>query len=67
MIVENSDVNGDYCHMNSSTGYESKNQNSIDYTNKIDEISINRYLMENIGLPDGVGINDMLLESAIDQ
>ena len=32
--VENGDANGDYCYMNSSTIYVTKNQNSIDYTKK---------------------------------
>ena len=67
MSVDNGDVNGDYCYRNSSTGSESKNHNSINYTNKIDEISTNRYLMENIELPDGVGIDVMLPVSKLNQ
>ena len=50
--------------MNSSTGYFIRNQNSIDYTKKIDRISTNKYLRENIGLLDGVNIDDMLPVSA---
>ena len=65
--VENGDVNGEYCLINSSTGYESKNHNTIDYTKKRDELSTNRYLMENNGLPDCVGIDVMLTESSINQ
>ena len=38
MIVENGDVNGDYCYMNIYNGYESKNDNSIDYTKNRYEI-----------------------------
>ena len=37
MSVENGDVNGDYCYINSSTGCVIKNHNIIHYTNKIDE------------------------------
>ena len=50
--------------MNSSTGYFIRNQNSIDYTKKIDRISTNKYLRENIGLLDGVNNDDMLPVSA---
>ena len=64
--VEKSDVNGDYFYMNSSTGSEPNNHNSIDYK-KIYEISTNRYLMENNGLPDGVGIDDMLPKYTLNQ
>ena len=64
MSVENGDINGDYCYMNSYTGSVINNQNSIDYTNKRDEISTNKYLRENTGLPDGVDIDDMLPASA---
>ena len=46
MSVENGDINGDYCYMNSYTGSVINNQNSIDYTNKRDEISTNKYLRE---------------------
>ena len=53
--------------MNSSTGYVSKNNNTIDYTKKIYEISTNIYLIENNGLPDGVGIDVMLAASTIIQ
>ena len=34
MGVLNGDVNGDYCYMNSYTGSESKNKNSVYYTKK---------------------------------
>ena len=40
--VENVDVNGGHCYMNSPTGYESKNHNYIDSTNKRDETAPNR-------------------------
>ena len=53
--------------MNSSTGSESKNHNSMDYTKKIEDISTNRYLMENNVLPDGVGIDIMLPASTLNQ
>ena len=65
MSVEKGDVNGDYCYMNSSTGYESKNHNDIDDTKIIHEICTNRCLMELNGLPDGVGIDYMLPASAL--
>ena len=45
MSVENCDVNGDYCYMNNYTGSESKNHNSIYYTNKRDVIFTNINLM----------------------
>ena len=64
MSVYNGDDNSDYCYMYSSTGSMIKNHNSIDYTNKIDVISTNKYLRENIGLPDGVYIDDMFPPSA---
>ena len=66
-IVDNGDVNGVYCYMNSSTGYESDNNNSIDYTNKRDEISTKIYLMGSNGLPYGVGIDFILPASALNQ
>ena len=67
IIFDNGYVTGDYCYMNSYTGSESKNQNYIDYANKIYEISTNRYLNENYGLPDSVDIDDMLPSSALNQ
>ena len=67
MSVYNGDVNGDYCYMNSSTGYDIRNHNFIDYTNKRDEISTNTYLRKNYGLTDGVEIDDMLPVSAPNQ
>ena len=45
-------------------GSEPNNHNPIDYKKKTDEIFTNRYLMENIGLAYGVGIDVMLSESA---
>ena len=65
--INTSVVNGDYYYINRSTGYESNNHNYIYYTNNRNEISTNRYLMENNGLMDGVGINDMLHASVINQ
>ena len=62
-----SEINGNYYYMNSSTGSESKNHNTIYYTKKRDEISNNRYLRENIALLDGVSIDDMLPASALNQ
>ena len=53
--------------MNSSTGSESKNHNSMDYTKKIEDISTNRYLIENNVLPDDVGIDIMLPASTLNQ
>ena len=67
MSVDNGDANGDYCYMNSSTGNVINNHNLIDYTNKIYEISTNRYLRENNRLPDGVDIDDILPVSALNQ
>ena len=67
MRVDNGDVNGDYCYMNIYTGYESKNSNSIDYTNKRDKISTQKIFKGNNGLPDGVVIYDMLPASALNQ
>ena len=57
MGVENGDVNGNYCYMNGYTASKSKNHNSMDYTNKMEDISTNRYSIENNALPDGVGID----------
>ena len=65
MRVRNGDFNVNYCFMNSYTGYESKSHNSIDYTKKRDEFFTNIYLRENNGLPDGVGIDDILPASAL--
>ena len=47
MSMDNGDNNGGCFYINSSTLHESKDHNYIDYTNKLDEISINRYLMIN--------------------
>ena len=33
VVVVNGDINGDNCYLNNTTGYESNNHNSIDYTN----------------------------------
>ena len=65
--VDNGDVNGDHCYMNSSTLSKSNNQDSIHYINKRDVNSTNMNLMENNGLPDGVGIGDILPESILKQ
>ena len=46
MVVENGYVNGGNCYMNISTVSESKNHNSIDSTNKRDEIFPKRYEMK---------------------
>ena len=54
--VDNSDVNGDYFYMNSSTGFVINNHNYIDYTKKRYEIYSNKYLRENNILTDGVDI-----------
>ena len=62
--IDNFDVNGDYCYMKSSTVSVIINHISIDYTNKIDGISTNMYLMENNGLPYGVDVDDVLPASA---
>ena len=67
MSVENGGANSDYCLMNSSTGSESRNHNSIDYTKKIDEISTKIYLMEKNGFPYGVDMDDMLPASALNK
>ena len=67
MSVDNGDINYDYCYMNSSNGSKSKNHNSIDYTNKRDEISTTRYLMENNRLTNSVGIGIMLTASTLNQ
>ena len=53
--------------MNSYTEYAINNHNYIDRKNKLDEISTNRYLRGNIGLLDGVYIDDMLPASAPNQ
>ena len=66
-IVYNCGVNGDYFYMNSSTGSVIRNQNSIYYTNKRDEMSTNKYLRENNGLPNSVDIDDILPVSAPNQ
>ena len=67
MSVEKGDVNGGYCCMNSSTGSESNNHNSIDYRKKRDIIYPNIYVMENNGLLNGVEINFMLPASTLNQ
>ena len=67
MSVKNGDVNGSHSYINSPTLSESKNNNSIDYTEKIDEIYFNRYEMKNIWLQDGVGIGVMVHASTMNQ
>ena len=64
MIVDNDDVNGDYCYTNSYAGYVIKNNNIIDYTSKRDEFSTNIYLTGNNGLPDDADIDDRSPASA---
>ena len=53
--------------MNSPPGSESNNNNSLYYTDKRDEKSLNRYEMENNTLQDGVGIDVMLHVSTLNQ
>ena len=67
MGVENGDINGGYCYMNSSTESEENNHNSVDSTNKRDEISTNRSVMENNGLTDSVGIGFMFPAYTLNQ
>ena len=43
MSVDNGDVNGDYCYMNSYTGSAIWNQNLVAYKKKRDEISTKKY------------------------
>ena len=64
---DNGDINGDYLYINSSTGSVIRNNNSIEYKNKIDEISTRKDLMGNNGLTDGVDIDNMLPECAPNQ
>ena len=65
--VESDYVNGDYCYNNSHTELLSKNQNSIDYRKKRDEISTNRYVRENNELLGRVEIDVMLPTSTLNQ
>ena len=65
MTFENGDINGDYFYMNSFNGSDIKNHNYINYTNKRDENSTNRYLRGNNGLPDCVDIDDILPASKL--
>ena len=67
IIVDNGGFNSDYCYMKSYTRSESKNQDSIEYTKKRDEISTNICLLENNRLPDGIGIDYMLPAYALYQ
>ena len=67
MNVDNVDVNGDYFHMNISTGCVIKNYNLVYFKEKRDKISTNRYLRGNNGLPDGVDIDDTSPISALNQ
>ena len=53
--------------MNSSTVYLIRNQNSIEFTKKRDEIYTNKYLRGNNGIPDGADIDEMLPASAPNQ
>ena len=63
----NGDFNGDNCYMNSSTGYESNNNNPICSTKKRHGISPNRSEIENNVLHDGVGIDVILPEYTLNQ
>ena len=65
--VENGDVNSGHCYMNSLTGSESRNQNSIYYRKKIDEISPKRSEVENNVLQDGVVIYVILPVPTLNQ
>ena len=67
MSVENGDVNSDYGYINSSTRSVRKYHDSIDYTNKRDEIFTNRYLREKNVLQVCVYIDYMLPASALNQ
>ena len=64
--VHNGDVNVIYCYINDSTGSESKDRNSIVYIKNMKFLP-HIYLMKSNELPDGVGIDDMLDASALDQ
>ena len=59
MIFDNGDVNVDYFYMNIVTVSVINNHKYVDYTQKIYEIYINRYLRGNNELPDCVDIYDM--------
>ena len=65
--VENGYVDGDHCYMNSTTVSEAKNQNSVDYTQKRDDIARNISKMENTGLQDDDDIDVMLPSSTLHQ
>ena len=67
MGVENGGFNGSHCYINSPTGSESKNHNSIYSTNKIDEIYPNIYGMETNVLQDVVDIDYMLPVSTLNK
>ena len=67
MGAENGCVNGGHCYMNSPTGSESKNHNSIDSTKKRYKIDPNKSEMENNGLQGGVGIDVMLPVSTLNR
>ena len=67
ITVDNVDVNGYYCYINSTNGSESKNHSSVDYTYDIVETSTIRYVMENDGLPYCVGVGSLLPASTLNQ
>ena len=67
MSVYNGNDNVDYCYINISTVSGERNHNSIDYTDKRDEISTNKYLRGNNGLTDGIDIDDILPASALNK
>ena len=58
--VENVDLSGGHCFMNSHILSESKNQNFIDFTKKLDGNVPNVSEMEDTGLQDGAYIDVML-------
>ena len=58
--VENGDVSGESCFMNSHTLYEATKHISVYSTEKRDRNVTNVYEMEDTGLKDGVGISVML-------
>ena len=64
VIVENIYFNDDYCYMNSSTGYESNNHNSIYFKGKVMKI-IPTDKKSDFEECYGVGIDVMLHASAI--
>ena len=66
MVVENVDVNGGHCYINTPTVSESKNHNFIYSTKKRGAISLNRSEME-MFLQCGVAIDVMLPLSTLNK